>query len=144
MLENIDLSSTETMKAVKSATEAPSKNIFDDPAVDTILPLSTTVDKKTTVKKPGKATPALHLSKPQIAEARKLQMQCRQLCVSVFLDERAAVRSLGFTSAIDGEGKSFLARLAAVVMTTDLNLPVTLLECNWEHPCFNEIFSLEQ
>jgi Mrp family chromosome partitioning ATPase len=27
-------------------------------------------------------------------------------------------------------------------MASDLNIPVTLLECNWEHPCFNDIFSL--
>jgi len=70
-------------------------------------------------------------------------VQCGQLCVAVFLDERNAVRSLGFTSVIDGEGKSFLARLAAGVMATDHALPVTLLECNWEHPCFEEVFGLE-
>lgn len=83
------------------------------------------------------------LSRKQREEVRKLRVQCGQLCVALFLDERNAVRSLGWTSAIDGEGKSFLARLAAGVMATEHALPVTLLECNWEHPCFAEVFELE-
>jgi len=84
------------------------------------------------------------LSSSQREEVRKLRVQCGQLCVAVFLEEQSAVRSLGFTSSIDGEGKSFLARLAAEVTAADHALPVTLLECNWEHPCFEETFKLEQ
>jgi len=102
------------------------------------------VNTKTEVKKLGKAAPAQRLSGSQVAEADRLRVQCGQLCASLFFDERAAVRSLGFTSAIDGEGKSFLARLAALVMAMDNNIPVTLLECDWAHPCFNDIFDLEQ
>ena len=77
-------------------------------------------------------------------EIRRLRVQCGQLCVSAFLDEGNAVRSLGFTSAIDGEGKTFMARLSAEVTATDHALPVTLLECNWEHRCFEEMFELKQ
>ncbi len=102
------------------------------------------VNTKTEVKKLGKAAPAQRLSGSQVAEADRLRVQCGQLCASLFFDERTAVRSLGFTSAIDGEGKSFLARLAALVMAMDNNIPVTLLECDWAHPCFNDIFDLEQ
>jgi protein-tyrosine kinase len=80
----------------------------------------------------------------QREEVRRLRVQCGQLCVAVFLDERSAVRSLGFTSAIDGEGKTFMARLAAEVTATDHALPVTLLECNWAHRCFEEVFELGQ
>lgn len=85
-----------------------------------------------------------HLGMKQREEIRKLRVQCGQLCVAVFLDEQRAVRSLGFTSSIDGEGKSFLAQLAAVVTATDHGLPVTLLECSWAHRCFEEMFELEQ
>ena len=132
------------MQVAKNVNEAPPNNFSGYPAVNTTFPpYPTTIDKKTTGKKSGKAAPRLRLSASQTAEARRLQMQCRQLCASVFLEERTAVRSLGFTSAIDGEGKTFLAMLAAVVLATDLHIPVTLLECNWEHPCFNDIFGLE-
>ena len=153
MLENVDLSSTDPrskrvsvpVEIEKGEAETPAGTIVAEAPVNTPLPSSpTVVNKKTTVKKLGEAASAQHLSGSQVAEIRRLRMRCKQLCVSVFLDERTAVRSLGFTSAIDGEGKSFLARLAAVVMATDNSVPVTLLECNWEHPCFNDIFSLEQ
>src|SRR5260370_18713038 len=146
--KNYSFMDTMNMQVAKSVTETAPDNFFANPGVNTSFPAfptsPTPLDKNTTGKKPGKAAPALHLSTSQIAEARRLQMQYRQLCASVFLDEQSAVRSLGFTSAIDGEGKSFMARLAAVVLATDLNIPVTLLECNWEHPCFNDMFSLGQ
>src|SRR6266576_1385505 len=77
------------------------------------------VNTKTEVKKLGKAASAQRLSGSQVAEADRLRVQCGRLCASLFFDERTAVRSLGFTSAIDGEGKSFLARLAALVMARD-------------------------
>jgi Mrp family chromosome partitioning ATPase len=50
------------------------------------------------------------------------------------------VRSLGFTSSIKGEGKSFLAMVTAKVLANDSSNPVTLLECNWEHPSLHESF----
>ncbi|MBE3560373.1 MAG: CpsD/CapB family tyrosine-protein kinase [Ktedonobacteraceae bacterium] len=80
----------------------------------------------------------------QLAEVRMLRTRCGQLGTSLFFHERAAVRSLGFTSAIDGEGKSFLARLAAEAMAEDNNVPVTLLECNWEHPDLENLFGLKR
>ena len=51
---------------------------------------------------------------------------------------------MGFTSAISGEGKSFLARIAAEAMAEDDSMPVTLLECNWENPSFDTAFHLPQ
>src|SRR5947209_8212789 len=41
------------------------------------------------------------------ANARMLEKQCRQLCLSLFFREVEPIRSLGFTSSVDGEGKSF-------------------------------------
>ncbi len=83
-----------------------------------------------------------HKSKKVAEEASMLRIRCKQICVSTFLRGHSPVRSLGFTSAIHGEGKSFLARLAAEVMAEDESTPVTLLECNWEHPSLDTAFHL--
>lgn len=96
--------------------------------------------KKKAIQQPDKADSAQ--SDPRIAEAALLRMRCSQLGVSVFFHKQAPVRSLGFTSPIHGEGKSFLALLTAEVMAHENNVPVTLLECNWEHPCLAETFNL--
>ena len=81
-------------------------------------------------------------SKRAQEEARVLRVRCKQLCVAAFFQGRDAVHSLGFTSAISGEGKSFLARLAAEVMAEDDGTPVTLLECDWENPTLSTTFNL--
>jgi Mrp family chromosome partitioning ATPase len=66
------------------------------------------------------------------------QERCRHLCLSIFFREQTTVRSLGFTSSINGEGKSFLALTSARALARDSGVPVTLLECNWEHPSVHE------
>src|SRR5579864_3234410 len=73
---------------------------------------------------------------------QELRTRCKQLGVSLFFQGETAVRSLGFTSAIGGEGKSFLARLTAEVMAENSSAPVTLLECNWENPILSSIYNL--
>jgi Mrp family chromosome partitioning ATPase len=147
MLENIDSSFMNPEEVEKNDSATSPDTIAADLQENTTV-LSTRkavkVNEKTAIKKRDKDAPAPLLSRTQIAEACRIRMQCGQLCTSLFLDEQTTVRSLGFTSAIDGEGKSFLARLAAVVTAMDSNIPVTLLECNWKHPSFNDIFSLEQ
>ncbi len=79
-------------------------------------------------------------SQSEAAQAQMVQEQCRQLYLSVFFREHAPVRSLGFTSSIAGEGKSFLAMVTAEVLANDCASPVTLLECDWEHPSLAEYF----
>src|SRR6266699_1660268 len=79
-------------------------------------------------------------SKQDAAYAQMVQGRCEQLCLSLFLREHAPVRSLGFTSSLRGEGKSLLAMVTAGVLAKDSSNPVTLLECNWEHPCLHEHF----
>jgi len=71
-----------------------------------------------------------------------IQERCRQLCLSLFFREHAPIRSLGFTSSISGEGKSFLALMNAQLLAHDSGIPVTLVECNWEHPTLHEHFSI--
>lgn len=72
-----------------------------------------------------------------------LRTRCKQLGVSVFLNGPAPVRSLGFASAIAGEGKTFLARLTAESMSENNGFPVTLLDCNWENPTLTSAYNLE-
>jgi len=73
---------------------------------------------------------------------QEIQEGCRQLCLPLFYQERVQVRSLGFTSALAGEGKTFLATVAAHVLANDIGYPITLVECNWEHPSLNKQFGL--
>ncbi len=68
--------------------------------------------------------------------------RCRQIGTSLFFEESTSIRSLGFTSAIPGEGKTFLARLTAEAMAQENDVPVTLLECNWEHPTLADAYNL--
>jgi Mrp family chromosome partitioning ATPase len=74
----------------------------------------------------------LPLSKRQRALAHLVQEQCRSFCLSLFFGEDP-VRSLGITSSIAGEGKSFVAAMMAQVLAQDSARPVLLIECNWEH-----------
>jgi protein-tyrosine kinase len=82
------------------------------------------------------------LSARDSSVARMFQERCRQLCLSIFFQEHSSVRSLGFTSAISGEGKTFLSLVTANVLAADSGVPVTLLECNWEHPSIHEHYKI--
>jgi len=76
------------------------------------------------------------------ANAQMVQERCRQLSLSLFFREQSPVRSLGFTSSVCGEGKSFLSMVTADVLAKDSSKPVTLLECDWENPYFHKHFGL--
>jgi Mrp family chromosome partitioning ATPase len=119
---------TQKLVVKRTPTSAPDLLVVDTPED----PLPTN----------GQAThPKSNLVKNrEVANAQMLQEQCLQLCLSVFFRENAPVRSLGFTSSISGEGKSFLAMIAAEVLANDSISPVTLLECDWEHPSLAEYF----
>lgn len=82
------------------------------------------------------------LRKRDQGNAHLLRDRCQKLCLSIFYREQAPVRTLGFTSALAGEGKTFLAMMVATVLAGDSGVPVTLLECNWEHPSLHEHFDL--
>ncbi|MDQ2717876.1 MAG: CpsD/CapB family tyrosine-protein kinase [Chloroflexota bacterium] len=92
------------------------------------------------VKGPADKRRPRRVSRRDAANARVLQERCRQLGVSLFFREQDPVHSLGFTSSIKGEGKSFLATLTALLLANDSHDPVTLLECNWENPTLHEYF----
>jgi Mrp family chromosome partitioning ATPase len=84
-------------------------------------------------------------STKQLAEIKMvtlLQERCRQLGLTIFFGVDTKVQSLGLTSSIAGEGKSFLTIMMANILARDISNPITLLECNWEHPCFHEHFGI--
>jgi Mrp family chromosome partitioning ATPase len=101
--------------------------------------LSTRNAKSASTSKRGVVAPPARRAP---ASMRELQERSRKLCVSLFLREHSPVRSIGFTSAIAGEGKSLLALTTAAVLAEDSAEPVLLLDANWEHPTLHEHFGL--
>ena len=71
-----------------------------------------------------------------------LQRQCLKLGVSIFSGSRTHVRSLGFTSAIAGEGKTFLASATASALAKQAKRPVVLVDCNWDNPSLHSLYDL--
>jgi protein-tyrosine kinase len=136
---------TQVLKA-RHKTTLPQEYVEKEPATN---------GKVHTSPAPAKALPAVQIprqpgkaSRPKSkrladgAYVRTIRERCRQVCLSIFFREHAPARSLGFTSSIAGEGKSFLTTVMANVLAQDSSEPVTLLECNWEHPCFHEYFGI--
>lgn len=81
-------------------------------------------------------------SSPEAALVHLIEEQCRSFCLSLFFREQNPVRSLGITSSIPGEGKSFIASMMAHMLANDSLLPVTLIECDWENPGLHDYFGL--
>jgi Mrp family chromosome partitioning ATPase len=96
----------------------------------------------TRTKKVAKKNLSVKVTKQDAANTRLLQEQCKQLCLQLFFREDNSARSVGITSAIGGEGKSLLALALAEILAHDGNDPVTLIECNWEHPTLHECFGI--
>jgi protein-tyrosine kinase len=128
------------------AKDHPAINGTEKKQKDLELELPATVDKpgkKANPEKNREKEPKPTKSKKQDeANVYMLLERCRNLCISLFYRENAPVRSLGFTSSIQGEGKSFLASITAQVLAHDSIEPVTLIECNWEHPTLHEHFDI--
>ncbi|HJT59402.1 MAG TPA: CpsD/CapB family tyrosine-protein kinase, partial [Ktedonobacteraceae bacterium] len=97
--------------------------------------------QKKPVKK-GRNRDAKSSNKRSLTSLDFLQEQCRHLCLSLFFDKRAPVHSLGFTSSLKEEGKTFLAALSAGMLAKDSSNPVILMELNWEHPTVSDHFKL--
>lgn len=71
-----------------------------------------------------------------------LETQCVKLSLSLMSRTNSPARSIGFTSAVSGEGKSFLAMLTATALARQTHMPVTLIDCNWEHPTLHSSFGI--
>lgn len=142
MEETRELEITDKMEALKRSQKIV---VSESSTNSTGSPISTSLPDVTlplvSVTQQSK-TRSRSISKRGAVNASVLQERCRQLCLSLFLREHAPVRSLGLTSARAGEGKSFLTMVMANVLAKDVSDPVTLLECNWEHPCLHEHFGI--
>jgi len=71
-----------------------------------------------------------------------LQTQCLKTSLSILARPHHYARSLGFTSSIAGEGKSFLATLTATALAGRGHKPVTLVDCNWDSPSLHSLYDL--
>src|SRR5438045_1238778 len=71
-----------------------------------------------------KGTRTRPISKRDAARIAALQERCRQLCLSLFFRSQPPVHSLGLTSSVSGEGKSFLATVMASTLARDSSDPV--------------------
>jgi Mrp family chromosome partitioning ATPase len=114
-----------------------------------VVPQELSPNKRLTANDSTPVPPPLTMYIPAVGSAKRpadqlqvLRTRCRQLGISLFFHEQTAIRSLGFTSAISGEGKTFLAKLTAEAMAEDNDVPVTLLECNWENPNLSAAYNL--
>lgn len=92
--------------------------------------------------KPIRPSRPRQVTRRDAAYIQLIQEQCLKLCLSAFFREVAPVHTLGFTSAVDGEGKTLLALMTSTVLASQSGRPVSLIECNWEHPCVHERFGI--
>jgi Mrp family chromosome partitioning ATPase len=76
------------------------------------------------------------------SRARLVQNQCLKMSLGIFNRSGGQSRSLGFTSAIPGEGKTFLATVTASALAERGRRPVTLVDCNWDNPALSEHFGI--
>lgn len=129
--ENL-LSEQQTTESALPSVETPAPLFLSDAAPATQAPQKLT--------KKGKQAPPQPINKRAEAHAEMFRKRCRQFCLTTFFRENSPVGSLGFTSSIDGEGKSFLSAMTAQILAEDSNSPVTLLECNWDRPRLHEYF----
>jgi Mrp family chromosome partitioning ATPase len=77
-----------------------------------------------------------------VEKVHLIEEQCRGFCLSLFFRERDPVRSLGITSSITDEGKSFVAIMMAHILANDSASPVVLVECDWKNAGTGDYFGL--
>ena len=136
-------------KEILKATEAAKI------AEDAIYSKTSKSEKPAKTSKPAKpaksAKPAKPAKNAQAKVEKKLpgadvsewlRDQCRQFCLAIFYRDQEPAQSLGFTSAVGGEGKTFLSMLTAGYLADDTDQPVTLVECNWERPSVHQQYSI--
>ena len=66
----------------------------------------------------------------------------RQIFTGLELPAKAAVAVIGVTSAIRGEGRSTVALGLAATLARDLEVRVTLVEADLEHPCLADFLQV--
>jgi Mrp family chromosome partitioning ATPase len=71
------------------------------------------------------------------APIEHLQSEFMRVCLPLFFAEQDAIRSLGLTSALAGEGKTSVAWLVSHALATSFGQSVVLVECDWDRPTFS-------
>lgn len=73
---------------------------------------------------------------------RLVQNQCLKIALQLFNRSQQRTRSIGFTSAIPGEGKTLLASVTASALADRSRRNVTLVDCNWDNPSLHSRFGV--
>ena len=89
-------------------------------------------------------TAALGTSRGPDPRMSLLQTQCLKTSLAILSRPTRHARSLGFTSAVAGEGKSYLAALTATALADRTHRPVTLVDCNWDNPSLHARFDVAE
>ncbi len=79
---------------------------------------------------------------PSDPRVRLIQNQCLKLSLSLLNRPQRGARSIGFTSALPGEGKSFMATITASALAERGHRPITLVDCNWDDPILHTRFDI--
>ena len=74
------------------------------------------------------------LSKNESGSIARLREQFLHVSLPLLFDEREPVHALGITSAVASEGKTMAALVVSHSLATSSRRPVTLVECDWDHP----------
>lgn len=91
---------------------------------------------------PGAIPPRHRFSRAEAPKVRLMEELCRGFCLSHFFRTQNPLRSLGITSSVSGEGKSFVVAMLGRILANDSNSPVLLVECDWENTHENDYFNL--
>lgn len=131
----------ETSETVEAAKEpAPGKNGTKAHTALVASKPAPPIEKTEAVKKVGKPALSDKKLKAEQKKVSSLYDRCRQLGNTLFWQKQTTTHSLGFTSAIKGEGKTFLAVAMACVLAEESARSVLLVECTWDQPQFHQLF----
>lgn len=128
--------------------EAIGGAIMDDRAQTAIEPMPNEDDaphpRRGLIPQRQPRQPAISRSKinPADPRVRLIQNQCLKMSLALFDRTQRHTRSLGFSSAIPGEGRTFLATVTATALAERSHRSVTLIDCNWDHPTVHAQFGI--
>ena len=148
MQTDMDMDTTQELTPVRRIHElkqSVSKRTVSPrtPNVETLLP-PTFPDKVPSKRATRTKSEAGTISKQELEQINLVRAQCRKACLSAFFRKQVPIRSLGFTSSVASEGKSFLALVTAGVLADESGDPVVLLDCNWDNPSLHHFFCLPE
>lgn len=121
-MEEIEKLMTQELTSVKSRPEARDLSVMPQARYRQVMPYASLLPQQDEKK------------------VQLIEELCRSFCLSLFFRQQEPVRSLGITSSVAGEGKSFVATMIAHVLANDSPLPVLLVECNWENASLHNYF----